>query len=62
MMDCVLMFENQKITLYENKKTTLPRDGYMITQIKRPFLLDTCKLFNTEIRSYLHDNFPGLCH
>ena len=34
-MNYVLVFENQKITLYANKKTTPSRDGYMITQIKR---------------------------
>lgn len=38
-MDCLLVFENQKITLYANKKTTPPRDGYMITQIKCSFFL-----------------------
>ena len=37
MMNYVLAFENQKITLYANKKTTPSRDGYMITQIKRSF-------------------------
>lgn len=36
-MNYVLAFENQKITLYANKKTTPSRDGYMITQIKRSF-------------------------
>ena len=39
MMNYVLVFENQKITLYANKKTTPYRDGYMITQIKRSFSL-----------------------
>ena len=39
MMNYVLAFENQKITLYANKKTTPFRDGYMITQIKRSFSL-----------------------
>ena len=39
MMNYVLAFENQKITLYANKKTTPSRDGYMITQIKRSFSL-----------------------
>ena len=39
MMNYVLVFENQKITLYANKKTTPSRDGYMITQIKRSFSL-----------------------
>lgn len=38
-MNYVLAFENQKITLYANKKTTPSRDGYMITQIKRSFIL-----------------------
>ena len=38
-MNYVLAFENQKITLYANKKTTPSRDGYMITQIKRSFNL-----------------------
>ena len=38
-MNYVLAFENQKITLYANKKTTPSRDGYMITQIKRSFSL-----------------------
>ena len=38
-MNYVLVFENQKITLYANKKTTPSRDGYMITQIKRSFSL-----------------------
>lgn len=39
-MNYVLVFENQKITLYANKKTTPSRDGYMITQIKRSFSID----------------------
>ena len=46
MMNYVLVFENQKITLYANKKTTPSRDGYMITQIKRSLLLDIYKVFN----------------
>ncbi len=58
----MLIFENQKITLYANKKKHPFRDGYMITQIKRSILLDICKLFNIEIRSDLHGNFPILCH
>lgn len=62
MMNYVLVFENQKITLYANKKTTPSWDGYMITQIKRSLLLDIYKLFNIEIRSDLHGNFPILCH
>ena len=61
-MNYVLAFENQKITLYANKKTTPSRDGYMITQIKHSLLLDIYKLFNIEIRSDLHGNFPILCH
>ncbi len=35
----MLIFENQKITLYANKKKHPFRDGYMITQIKRSFSL-----------------------
>ena len=61
-MNYVLVFENQKITLYASKKTTPSRDVYMITQIKRSLLLDIYKLFNIEIRSDLHGNFPILCH
>ncbi len=38
-MNCMLIFENQKITLYANKKKHPFRDGYMITQIKRSFSL-----------------------
>ena len=53
-MNYVLVFENQKITLYANKKTTPSRDGYMITQIKRSF-----SLFAT-IFSY-NLNFPHRC-
>lgn len=44
MMNYVLVFENQKITLYANKKTTPFRDGYIITQIKRSFSL-ICNYF-----------------
>lgn len=44
------------------KKNTPSRDGYMITQIKRSLLLDIYKVFNIEIRSDLHGNFPILCH
>ena len=39
MTNYLLMFDNQKIILYANKKNTPSRDGYMITQIKRSFLL-----------------------
>lgn len=35
MTNYLLMFDNQKIILYANKKNTPSRDGYMITQIKR---------------------------
>lgn len=39
MTNYLLMFDNQKIILYANKKNTPSRDGYMITQIKRSFNL-----------------------
>ena len=53
MMNCVLVFENQKITLYANKKTTPFRDGYMITQIKRSFsLFATISFFAVCLRIY----------
>ena len=39
MTNYLLMFDNQKIILYANKKNTPSRDGYMITQIKRSFSL-----------------------
>ena len=48
MMNYVLAFENQKITLYANKKTTPSRDGYMITQIKRSFSLFATISFASE--------------
>ncbi len=44
MMNCVLISESQRITLYANKKTTPSRDGYTITQIKRSFSL-ICNYF-----------------
>ena len=50
-MNYVLAFENQKITLYANKKTTPSRDGYMITQVKRSFsLLATLSFFAVCLR------------
>ena len=53
-MNYVLAFENQKITLYANKKTTPSRDGYMITQIKRSFsLFATISFFAVCFRTWL---------
>ena len=57
MMNYVLAFENQKITLYANKKTTPSRDGYMITQIKRSFsLFATISFFAGSV----HKNYLGI--
>ena len=43
-------------------ETVLIGQPHMITQIKRSLLLDIYKVFNIEIRSDLHGNFPILCH
>lgn len=51
MTNYLLMFDNQKIILYANKKNTPSRDGYMITQIKRSFF------FVNILPTNLYDQF-----
>lgn len=53
MTNYLLMFDNQKIILYANKKNTPSWDGYMMPQIKRSFsLFATISFFAVCLRIY----------
>ena len=69
MMNYVLVFENQKITLYANKKTTPSRDGYLqlfhFLQFASEFI-EQSKYFFWEIQNNfiffsgsVHKNYLG---